>query len=46
MLVSGTEVESAIIRRVAAKGDQAVGENVGKAWDRGQLARQRETALT
>ncbi len=41
-----SEVESAMTRRGAANGDQAVGENVGKAWDRGQLARQRETALS
>jgi hypothetical protein len=33
-----------MIRRGAAKRDQAVGENVGKAWDQGQLARQRYTA--
>ncbi len=39
-------VESAIICRGGGKRDQAVGENVGKAWDQGQLARQRETALT
>jgi hypothetical protein len=34
-----SEVESAMIPRGAAKGDQAVGENVGKAWDQGQLSR-------
>ncbi len=34
-----SEVESAMIRRGAAKGDQAVGENVGKTWDQGQLSR-------
>ncbi len=34
-----SEVESAMIRRGAVKGDQAVGENVGKAIDQGQLAR-------
>jgi hypothetical protein len=28
-----------MIRRGAVKGDQAVGENVGKAIDQGQLAR-------
>jgi len=36
-----SEVESAMICRGDVKGDQAIGENVGKAWDQGQLARQR-----
>ncbi len=40
-----SEVESAMIRNGVEQGYQAVGENVGKAGARGQLTRQRKTAL-